>query len=77
MYGAKSKEELPANMPGERGIEFYMIIYVDSDHAGNMVTRRSRTRFLIFPNSAPIFWWSKKQNILETRSFGAELIAMK
>jgi hypothetical protein len=51
---------------------------VDSVHAGDTSTRRSRTGYLVFLNSAPIFWFSKKQTTsVETSSFGSEFIAMK
>jgi hypothetical protein len=50
---------------------------VDSDHAGNKLTRRSRTGFLIYINSALIDWLSKKQSTIETSVFGAEFVAMK
>ena len=49
----------------------------DSDHAGDTVTRRSRTGVLIFVNSAPILWYSKKQNSIETSTFGSEFSALK
>ena len=42
MYGAKLREELPINMPDERVIGFYMTTYVDSDHTGDTLARRSR-----------------------------------
>ena len=51
--------------------------YVDSDHAGDAVSRRSRTGVLIFCGMAPILWHSKKQGSIETSSFGSELSAMK
>ena len=54
-----------------------MRAYVDSDHAGEKLTRRSRTGFLVYLNSAPIYWLSKKQTAVETSSFGSEFIAMK
>ena len=53
-----------------------MRVYVDSDHVGDTVTRRSRTGFLIFLNGAPIYWNSKKQTSCETSSFGSESCAM-
>ena len=70
-------EELPSNAPKSRGIGFSMRAFVDSDHAGDSVTRRSRTGFIIFLNSAPIHWHSKKQTSIETSSFGSEFVAMK
>ena len=51
--------------------------FVDSDHAGDKVTRRSQTGILIFLNRAPIIWYSKRQNTVETSTFGSEFIAMK
>ena len=54
-----------------------MRVYVDSDHAGDQVTRRSKTRFLVFLNNALIYWTSKKQTMIEISSFGSELMAMK
>ena len=61
--------------PRGRGTD--MRVYVDSDHAGNTITRRSRTGFVIFLNGAPIYWSSKKQTSCETSSFGSKLCAMK
>jgi hypothetical protein len=52
-------------------------VYVDSDHAGDLVTRRSRTGFVVFLNGAPIYWSSKKQTSCETSTFGSEVVAMK
>ena len=75
-YG-ECKEELPPNMTEARGVGMTMRAFVDSDHAGDITTRRSRTGFMIFLNGAPIYWFSKKQTSVETSSFGAEFIAMK
>ena len=75
-YG-EFKEENPSNAPEPRGIAFTMRAFVDSDHSGDMITRRSQTGLLIFLNNAPIYWFSKKQGICETSSFGSEFIAMK
>ena len=44
--------------------------FVDADHAGDKVSRRSRTGFVVFVNSAPIMWISKKQAGVETSTFG-------
>ncbi len=76
VYG-EMKEELPTKMPKPRGQGFTMRVYVDSDHAGDCLTRRSRTGFIVFLNSAPIYWHSRRQNSLETSTFGAEFMAMK
>ena len=52
-------------------------MFVDADHAGDKRTRRSRTGFFIFLNSAVITWMSKRQPTIETSVFGAEFVAMK
>ena len=39
-------EELPPNMPEPHGLGMTMRVYVDSNHAGDTVTRRSRTGFI-------------------------------
>ena len=78
VYGCDGlKEELPAHMPTPLGKTMRMHVYVDSDHAGDSLTRRSRTGFVVFLNSAPIFWFSKRQTSCETSTFGSEFIAMK
>lgn len=70
-------EELPGNQPEPRGMGFTMRAKVDADHASDTTTRRSRTGFLVYLNCAPIYWMSKKQNSVESSTFGSEFIAMK
>jgi hypothetical protein len=60
LYGDDLVEELPPDMPPPRGQGFRMRVFVDSDHAGDTVTRGSRTGFLVYLNCAPIYWLSKK-----------------
>jgi hypothetical protein len=50
---------------------------VGADHAADTVTRRSRTGFLVYLKCALVQWFSKKQNSVESSSFGSEFIAMK
>ena len=76
IYG-ELEEEVPPNMSKPLGMEMIMTVYVDSDHAGEVLTRRSRTGFVVFLNKAPIYWMSKKQTSCETSTFGSEFVAMK
>jgi len=71
------KEAIPPNMPEPRGKTLVMRLYVDSDHAGDKLFRRSRTGFILYLNQAPIIWYSKRQGTVETSVFGAEFVAMK
>jgi len=71
------KEAIPENAPEPLGKEVDLSLYVDSDLAGDSKTRRSRTGYFIFVNSALIMWLSKRQATIETSVFGAEFVAMK
>jgi len=71
------KDVLPPDMPTALGKSVQLIMFVDASHAANLVTRQSRTGVLIFVNRAPIVWYSKKQNSIETSSYGSEFMALK
>ena len=73
----EAAEAIPPNMPEPRGKPVSMSCFVDADHAGCRVTRRSHTGVIIFVNRAPILWYSKRQNTVESSTFGSEFIAMK
>ncbi|MGH3054647.1 MAG: Ty1/Copia family ribonuclease HI, partial [Gaiellaceae bacterium] len=70
-------EELPPDMPIPKGKEVLMTTYVDADHAHDVVTRRSVTGLLMFLNNTPIKWYSKRQNTVETSTYGSELVAAR
>ena len=72
-----AKEALPPNAPEPLGKEVEMHMFVDSDHAGDKATRRSRTGYMIFINMSMIDWHTKKQATVEGTVFGAEFVAMK
>jgi hypothetical protein len=70
-------EPVPVESPEPRGNYVSTHAFVDADHAGNHITRRSHTGTLIFVNRVPILWYSKKQNAVETSTFGREFVAMR
>ena len=72
-----AREQAPNDMPPPRGHALSSHCFVDADHASNTVTRRSQTGILVFLNNAPIVWYSKWQNTVETSTFGSEFIAMR
>jgi hypothetical protein len=76
MYG-DMKEALPDNAPEPRGKEVDIRVFVDTDHAGDKISRRSRTSFVVFINNAPVIWFLKRQNTVESSVFGSEFVAMK
>ena len=70
-------EEEPPRKKEPLGNPVTMTCFVDADHAGNKVTRRSHTGFIIYLNNAPIDWFSNRQNSVETSTFGSEYVAMR
>ena len=77
IYKDCPKEERPAMAPEPLGNGVRMVCFVDASHAGDKLTRRSHTGFIIFLNNSPIVFYSKKQNTVETSTFGSELVAMR
>ena len=75
-YGDISEQD-PPDMPIPLGNPMNMACFVDADHAGNKVTRRSHTGIIIFLQNAPIQVFSKRQNTCESSSYGSELVAMR
>jgi len=70
-------EPIPDNMPQARGPNVRLSCFVDADHAGNLLTRRSHTGFVIYMNNSPIVWYSKRQNTVESSTFGSEMNALR
>ena len=70
-------DDAPKDLPKPFEKELVIRMMVDSDHAGDHITRRRRSKFLVYLNSALIYWTSKKQTTIETSSFGSEFMALK
>ena len=72
-----AEEAIPMNTPEARVKEVYICIFVSSDHAGDEVSCRSRSGFLIYMNTTLVQLLSKKQSTVETSVFGADFVTMK
>ena len=59
-YG-QIEEEIPPNAPKAKGNALTIRIFVDGSHGDVKVNRKSRTGFIVFLNSSPKYWYSKKQ----------------
>jgi len=70
-------ELIPPGAPEALGNEVQINIFCDAAHATCLATRRSTTGVLIFLNGAAVRWYSKRQNTVETSTFGSEFVAMK
>jgi hypothetical protein len=64
-FYSDSGEEIPKDLPPEKGSRIKMTVYIDADHAHDLVTRRSITGILVMLNNTPIRWISKCQKTVE------------
>ena len=71
------KEEVPPNAPPAYGKPVEVNAWVDADHAGDRLTRRSHTGIIIFLNSSPTIWYTKRQATIESSTFGSEAVALR
>jgi hypothetical protein len=70
-------EEIPNYLSMSKGLKVRMTVYVDADHAHNLVTRRSITVLIRMLNNTPIRWVSKGQKKVETSTYVSELVASR
>jgi hypothetical protein len=76
-YPEAEEEKCPPHMPLPRGPAVTHTVYVDADHAGNILTRRSHTGIIHFINNGPVLWYSKRQTTVESSTFGSEFNALR
>jgi len=67
-----AEEEITEDTPEPRGLGIDIHCFVDASHGSDLNNRRSQTGILIFINSAPILWYSKRQNSVGSSTFGSE-----
>ena len=72
-----AKEEITDDMTQPRGKPMSTHCFEDADHASEKVTRQSQTGILVLCNRATFMWLSKKNNSIETSTFGYEFTALK
>ena len=72
-----ASEEIPPNLPIQKGNPVRITAYVDANFAHDLVTRRSVTGILLLLNNTPIRWLCKRQKTVETATYGSELVAAR
>jgi Reverse transcriptase (RNA-dependent DNA polymerase) len=70
-------EPIPHDMPKSLGNKVVTITYVDANLYHCMITGRSVTGILHMINGTPIEWFSKKQDTVETATYGSEFVAAR
>ena len=72
-----SEEAIPGNMPVARDNSMLTHCFVDTNRSSDTETRKSQTGILFFFISAPIIWFSKRQNSVEASKFRSWFTAIK
>ena len=72
-----AKENIPDNCPVPKGKEVIISTIFDASHASDLVTRRSVTGIVTLLNKTVIKTYCKRQNTVETSTYGSELIAAR
>jgi hypothetical protein len=70
-------DQLPHDMPNPLGKPIQMNIFCDASHASDLVTRPYTTGFLIYLCGTPVVWYRKRQNTVESSTFGSEFAALR
>ena len=71
------KEDIPNTVPPALGLPVRMTTFVDANLMHCKVTGKSATGILHFVNQTPIEWFSKRQNTVETATYGSEFVAAR
>jgi hypothetical protein len=69
-----ASEVIPKDLHPEKGPIVRMTVYVDTDHAHDLATRRSITGILIILSNTTISWISYCQRTVETSTYGSGLV---
>jgi hypothetical protein len=73
----EATEEIAYDTPCAKETEkdVFITCHCDSDHGHDLLTRRSVTGYVISINKTPVKFYSKRQNTVESSSYGSELVA--
>ncbi len=76
-FYSQASEEISPRAPKPLRRPVRINCFVDANHAGSLVTLRSHTGIIIYVQNAPVIWYSKRQNTIESSSFGSEFVALR
>jgi hypothetical protein len=66
---------MPHDQPSPGTKKAQITVFVDADHAHDVVTRRSVTGINLFINNTPVRWISKRQKTVKTSTYRSEMVA--
>ena len=70
-------EKLPHNAPVPKGKPIRVWGEFDADNAHDLENRRSVSGVLIYMNNSVVKWYSKRQNTVETSTYGSEVVSCR
>ena len=70
-------EDFPDDAPAPVCPNVKITCYCDASHGCDLLTRRSVTGILICVNKTPVKWYCKRQNTVESSTYGSELVAAR
>jgi hypothetical protein len=76
VYGP-NQEELPLDMPTPKGKVMRTTCYADANLLHCLATGRSMSGIIHLLNQTPIQWFCKKQNVVETATYGSEFMVAR
>jgi len=76
VYG-NAKEETDPDMPIPKGQPMRLTTFVDANLMHCKVTGKSATGVFHMVDQTPIHWFSKRQNTVETATYGSEFVAAR
>ncbi len=76
VYGP-NQEELPLDMPPPKGKAMRTTCYADANLLHCLATGRSMSGIIHLLNQTPIQWFCKKQNVVETATYGSEFMVAR
>ena len=76
VYG-NVQEDVPDNMPAPKGKSMTLSMFVDANLYHNQVTGRAVTGIITMLNKTPVDWYCKKQNSVESSTYGSEFMAAR
>jgi len=72
-----AQEPISHKMPEPLGNKVQVNIFCNAAHATCLAMRLSTTGILIYVKGAPIKWYSKQQNTIESSTFGSKFVSLK
>ena len=75
IYG-ESEEQIPKDAPTPKGKPIIITTFVDANLMHDVITGRSVSGIIHMLNKTPIEWFCKRQNQVETATYGSEFMAM-